>query len=166
MSDGSSKALRVDQGQTVGDVLEVLLEKTHCDGSEDWCLVETQHQLQTGETQLVGSELEEAVAKVLQASSQHLMFKCVVLYVSSQISVPDFEMNDNIIYYVNIYLQRNFRLGPSANHVDQIYICTLFLPLSCTFPWKCKAKGQEDRCFGELGKHFGTKKSAETRIWS
>lgn len=63
MSDGSSKALRVDEGQTVGDVLEVLLEKTHCDGSEDWSLVETQHQLQTGETQLVGSELEEDVGK-------------------------------------------------------------------------------------------------------
>lgn len=72
MSDGSSKALRVDKGQTVGDVLEVLLEKTHCDGSEDWSLTETQHQLQTGET------LEEAAGKV-----QHLMLKCVVLYVRS-----------------------------------------------------------------------------------
>lgn len=79
MSDGSSKALRVDKGQTVGDVLEVLLEKTHCDGSEDWSLVETQHQLQTGETQLV----EGTVGKVVQYSLQHLMFKCVVLYVSS-----------------------------------------------------------------------------------
>lgn len=49
MSDGSSKALRVDEGQTVGDVLEVLAEKTHCDGSMDWSLVETHHQLQTGE---------------------------------------------------------------------------------------------------------------------
>lgn len=49
MSDGSSKALRVDEGQTVGDVLEVLLEKTHCDGSVDWSLIETHHQLQTGE---------------------------------------------------------------------------------------------------------------------
>lgn len=50
----------MDEGQTVGDVLEVLLEKTHCDGSEAWSLVETQHQLQTGETRLVVSELEEA----------------------------------------------------------------------------------------------------------
>lgn len=49
MSDGSSKALRVDEGQTVGDVLEVLMEKTHCDGSVDWSLTETHHQLQTGE---------------------------------------------------------------------------------------------------------------------
>lgn len=47
MSDGSSKALRVDEGQTVGDVLEVLLEKTHCNGSVDWSLIETHHQLQT-----------------------------------------------------------------------------------------------------------------------
>lgn len=70
MSDGSSKALRVDEGQTVGDVLEVLVEKTHCDGSEDWSLIETQPQLQTGETRPVGSQLEEEV--------QHLMFKCVV----------------------------------------------------------------------------------------
>lgn len=68
----------MDEGQTVGDVLEVLQEKTHCDGSEDWSLVETQPQLQTGETQL-----DKAAGRVLQASLQLLKFKCVVLSVSS-----------------------------------------------------------------------------------
>ncbi|KAK2822035.1 hypothetical protein Q5P01_022100 [Channa striata] len=45
MSDGSSKTLMVDERQTVREVLEKLFEKTHCDCSIDWCLCETNPEL-------------------------------------------------------------------------------------------------------------------------
>ncbi|KAL0966847.1 hypothetical protein UPYG_G00300880 [Umbra pygmaea] len=48
LSDGSSKTLMVDERQTVRDVLENLVEKTHCDSScVDWSLCETNPELQT-----------------------------------------------------------------------------------------------------------------------
>lgn len=50
MTDGSSKTLMVDERQTVRDVLDNLFEKTHCDGNVDWCVSETNPELQTGET--------------------------------------------------------------------------------------------------------------------
>uniref|UniRef100_A0A3B3T7N0 Amyloid beta A4 precursor protein-binding family B member 1-interacting protein n=1 Tax=Paramormyrops kingsleyae TaxID=1676925 RepID=A0A3B3T7N0_9TELE len=46
MNDGSSKALMVDEKQTVRDVLDSLLEKTHCQASIDWTLYETNPILQ------------------------------------------------------------------------------------------------------------------------
>lgn len=49
MSDGSSKTLMVDERQTVRKVLDMLFEKTHCDGSIDWSLCETNPELQIGE---------------------------------------------------------------------------------------------------------------------
>lgn len=50
MTDGSTKTLMVDERQTVRDVLDNLFEKTHCDGNVDWCVSETNPELQTGET--------------------------------------------------------------------------------------------------------------------
>lgn len=50
MIDGSSKALMVDEGQTVREVLGKLFEKTHCVYSIDWSLSEINPELQTGET--------------------------------------------------------------------------------------------------------------------
>ncbi|XP_053350299.1 amyloid beta A4 precursor protein-binding family B member 1-interacting protein [Clarias gariepinus] len=47
MTDGSSKTLMVDERQTVRDVLDNLFEKTHCDGNVDWCVSETNPELQT-----------------------------------------------------------------------------------------------------------------------
>ncbi|TTU28029.1 Amyloid beta A4 precursor protein-binding family B member 1-interacting protein [Bagarius yarrelli] len=47
MTDGSSKTLMVDERQTVRDVLDNLFEKTHCDGNVDWCVCETNPELQT-----------------------------------------------------------------------------------------------------------------------
>uniref|UniRef100_A0A4W4E7W1 Amyloid beta A4 precursor protein-binding family B member 1-interacting protein n=1 Tax=Electrophorus electricus TaxID=8005 RepID=A0A4W4E7W1_ELEEL len=47
MTDGSSKTLMVDERQTVRDVIDSLFEKTHCTGSVDWCLCETNPELQT-----------------------------------------------------------------------------------------------------------------------
>ncbi|CAJ1071665.1 amyloid beta A4 precursor protein-binding family B member 1-interacting protein-like [Xyrichtys novacula] len=46
MSDGSSKALMVDEKQTVREVLDKLFEKTYCDCSVDWSLCETSPELQ------------------------------------------------------------------------------------------------------------------------
>lgn len=47
--DGSSKTLMVDERQTVRDVIDNLFEKTHCDCNIDWCVCETNPDLQTGE---------------------------------------------------------------------------------------------------------------------
>ncbi|XP_022518415.2 amyloid beta A4 precursor protein-binding family B member 1-interacting protein [Astyanax mexicanus] len=47
ITDGSSKTLMVDERQTVRDVMDNLFEKTHCDGNVDWCLCETNPELQT-----------------------------------------------------------------------------------------------------------------------
>ncbi|KAM6948748.1 amyloid beta A4 precursor protein-binding family B member 1-interacting protein-like [Aplochiton taeniatus] len=46
MVDGSNKTLMVDEKQTVREVLDNLFEKTHCDRSQDWCLCETNPELQ------------------------------------------------------------------------------------------------------------------------
>ncbi|GAA6107499.1 amyloid beta A4 precursor protein-binding family B member 1-interacting protein, partial [Tachysurus ichikawai] len=47
MTDGSTKTLMVDERQTVRDVLDNLFEKTHCNGNVDWCVCETNPELQT-----------------------------------------------------------------------------------------------------------------------
>lgn len=38
----------VDERQTVGEVLDTLFEKTHCDCGINWSLCETNPELQTG----------------------------------------------------------------------------------------------------------------------
>ncbi|XP_056453216.1 amyloid beta A4 precursor protein-binding family B member 1-interacting protein-like [Gadus chalcogrammus] len=47
MCDGSFKMLLVDERQSVGGVLDVLMEKTHCDRALDWSLCESNPELQT-----------------------------------------------------------------------------------------------------------------------
>uniref|UniRef100_A0A3B3SDF2 Amyloid beta A4 precursor protein-binding family B member 1-interacting protein n=1 Tax=Paramormyrops kingsleyae TaxID=1676925 RepID=A0A3B3SDF2_9TELE len=47
MSDESSKTLMVDERQMVRDVLDNLFEKTHCNCSVDWTLIETNPELNT-----------------------------------------------------------------------------------------------------------------------
>lgn len=49
MSDESSKTMMVDERQTVRQVLDSLLDKSHCGYSPDWSLVETITELQMGE---------------------------------------------------------------------------------------------------------------------
>lgn len=49
MSDESSKTMMVDERQTVRQVLDSLLDKSHCGFSPDWALVETIPELQMGE---------------------------------------------------------------------------------------------------------------------
>ncbi|XP_056467068.1 ras-associated and pleckstrin homology domains-containing protein 1a [Gadus chalcogrammus] len=46
LSDESSKTMMVDERQTVRQVLDNLLDKSHCGFSPDWSLVETIHELQ------------------------------------------------------------------------------------------------------------------------
>uniref|UniRef100_A0A8C7W4V7 Ras association (RalGDS/AF-6) and pleckstrin homology domains 1b n=1 Tax=Oncorhynchus mykiss TaxID=8022 RepID=A0A8C7W4V7_ONCMY len=46
MSDESSKTVMVDERQTVRQVLDSLLDKSHCGYSPDWALVETINELQ------------------------------------------------------------------------------------------------------------------------
>uniref|UniRef100_A0A8C5F3I4 Ras association (RalGDS/AF-6) and pleckstrin homology domains 1b n=1 Tax=Gadus morhua TaxID=8049 RepID=A0A8C5F3I4_GADMO len=46
MSDESSKTMMVDERQTVRQVLDSLLDKSHCGYSPDWALVETINELQ------------------------------------------------------------------------------------------------------------------------
>lgn len=48
MSDESSKTMMVDERQTVRQVLDSLLDKSHCGYSPDWSLVETITELQMG----------------------------------------------------------------------------------------------------------------------
>ncbi|XP_048862079.1 amyloid beta A4 precursor protein-binding family B member 1-interacting protein [Brienomyrus brachyistius] len=47
MSDESSKTLMVDERQMVRDVMDNLFEKTHCNCSVDWTLIETNPELNT-----------------------------------------------------------------------------------------------------------------------
>jgi len=49
MSDESSKTMMVDERQIVRQVLDSLLDKSHCGYSPDWALVETIPELQMGE---------------------------------------------------------------------------------------------------------------------
>lgn len=50
MSDESSKTMMVDERQTVRQVLDSLLDKSHCGYSPDWSLVETITELQMGKS--------------------------------------------------------------------------------------------------------------------
>ncbi|XP_051542791.1 amyloid beta A4 precursor protein-binding family B member 1-interacting protein-like isoform X2 [Myxocyprinus asiaticus] len=47
ITDGGSKTLMVDERQTVREVTDNLFEKTHCDCNVDWCVCETNPDLQT-----------------------------------------------------------------------------------------------------------------------
>ncbi|XP_076146885.1 amyloid beta A4 precursor protein-binding family B member 1-interacting protein [Alosa pseudoharengus] len=75
MSNGSAKTLMVDERQTVRDVLDNLFEKTHCDCNIDWCLYETNPDLQTER----GFEDHENIVEPLSAwtrdSENKVMFR-------------------------------------------------------------------------------------------
>ncbi|KAM8728020.1 amyloid beta A4 precursor protein-binding family B member 1-interacting protein-like isoform 1-T4 [Acanthopagrus schlegelii] len=67
MGDGSSRTIMVDERQTVREVLEKLFEKTHCDGSIDWSLCETNPELQIER----GYEDHEYLVEPLSAWTRH-----------------------------------------------------------------------------------------------
>lgn len=57
MSDESSKTMMVDERQTVRQVLDSLLDKSHCGYSPDWSLVETITELQMGKLAAYSSQI-------------------------------------------------------------------------------------------------------------
>lgn len=63
MSDESSKTMMVDERQTVRQVLDSLLDKSHCGYSPDWSLVETITELQMGKS---GEKLRGVTVCVLR----------------------------------------------------------------------------------------------------
>ncbi|XP_028284399.1 amyloid beta A4 precursor protein-binding family B member 1-interacting protein-like isoform X3 [Parambassis ranga] len=67
MGDGSSKTLMVNERQTVRQVLDKLLEKTHCDSSIDWSVCETNPELQIER----GFEDHEYLVELLCAWTRH-----------------------------------------------------------------------------------------------
>ncbi|KAI5106599.1 amyloid beta A4 precursor protein-binding family B member 1-interacting protein [Silurus meridionalis] len=75
MTDGSAKTLMVDERQTVRDVLDNLFEKTHCDGNVDWCVCETNPELQTER----GFEDHETLVEPLSAWTRDSENKVVFL---------------------------------------------------------------------------------------
>lgn len=67
MSDESSKTMMVDERQTVRQVLDSLLDKSHCGYSPDWSLVETITELQMGKSRAqTGSTTSDSNKHCLQ----------------------------------------------------------------------------------------------------
>lgn len=65
MSDESSKTMMVDERQTVRQVLDSLLDKSHCGYSPDWSLVETITELQMGKLAAYSSPYLSQINTVL-----------------------------------------------------------------------------------------------------
>ena len=75
MSDESSKTMMVDERQSVRQVLDSLLDKSHCGYSPDWALVETITELQMGTAPPLLSHLNIVyglLQSALLAYGQHL----------------------------------------------------------------------------------------------
>uniref|UniRef100_A0A3Q3WXZ3 Amyloid beta A4 precursor protein-binding family B member 1-interacting protein n=1 Tax=Mola mola TaxID=94237 RepID=A0A3Q3WXZ3_MOLML len=75
MSDGSSKALTVDERQTAREVLDKLFEMTHCNRDIDWSLCESNPELQTER----GFEDHEYLVEGLSAWPRHSQNKIYFL---------------------------------------------------------------------------------------
>ncbi|XP_054643066.1 ras-associated and pleckstrin homology domains-containing protein 1a isoform X2 [Dunckerocampus dactyliophorus] len=74
LSDESSKTMMVDERQTVRQVLDSLLEKSHCGYSPDWSLVETIHELQMERVFEDHENLVENLLNWTRDSQNRLMF--------------------------------------------------------------------------------------------
>nr|XP_057938393.1 ras-associated and pleckstrin homology domains-containing protein 1a isoform X2 [Doryrhamphus excisus] len=74
LSDESSKTMMVDERQTVRQVLDSLLEKSHCGYSPDWSLVETIHELQMERIFEDHENLVENLLNWTRDSQNRLMF--------------------------------------------------------------------------------------------
>ncbi|KAF4087768.1 hypothetical protein AMELA_G00074400 [Ameiurus melas] len=75
MTDGSAKTLMVDERQTVRDVLDNLFEKTHCDGNVDWCVSETNPELQTARAFEDHENLVEPLSAWTRDSENKVVFQ-------------------------------------------------------------------------------------------
>ncbi|XP_077946693.1 ras-associated and pleckstrin homology domains-containing protein 1-like isoform X3 [Gasterosteus aculeatus] len=74
LSDESSKTMMVDERQTVRQVLDSLLEKSHCGYSPDWSLVETINELQMERIFEDHENLVENLQNWTRDSQNRLMF--------------------------------------------------------------------------------------------
>nr|XP_033473316.1 ras-associated and pleckstrin homology domains-containing protein 1a isoform X1 [Epinephelus lanceolatus] len=74
LSDESSKTMMVDERQTVRQVLDSLLEKSHCGYSPDWSLVETISELQMERIFEDHENLVENLLNWTRDSQNRLMF--------------------------------------------------------------------------------------------
>uniref|UniRef100_A0A672NSN9 Ras-associated and pleckstrin homology domains-containing protein 1-like n=1 Tax=Sinocyclocheilus grahami TaxID=75366 RepID=A0A672NSN9_SINGR len=74
MSDESSKTMMVDERQTVRQVLDSLLDKSHCGYSPDWALVETIPELQMERIFEDHENLVENLLNWTRDSQNKLMF--------------------------------------------------------------------------------------------
>uniref|UniRef100_A0A3B4URY6 Ras association (RalGDS/AF-6) and pleckstrin homology domains 1 n=1 Tax=Seriola dumerili TaxID=41447 RepID=A0A3B4URY6_SERDU len=74
LSDESSKTMMVDERQTVRQVLDSLLEKSHCGYSPDWSLVETINELQMERIFEDHENLVENLLNWTRDSQNRLMF--------------------------------------------------------------------------------------------
>ncbi|XP_008300701.1 ras-associated and pleckstrin homology domains-containing protein 1a isoform X2 [Stegastes partitus] len=74
LSDESSKTMMVDERQTVRQVLDSLLEKSHCGYSADWSLVETINELQMERIFEDHENLVENLLNWTRDSQNRLMF--------------------------------------------------------------------------------------------
>ncbi|XP_034041722.1 ras-associated and pleckstrin homology domains-containing protein 1a isoform X2 [Thalassophryne amazonica] len=74
LSDESSKTMMVDERQTVRQVLDSLLEKSHCGYSPDWSLVETISELQMERIYEDHENLVENLLNWTRDSQNRLMF--------------------------------------------------------------------------------------------
>ncbi|KAM6946288.1 ras-associated and pleckstrin homology domains-containing protein 1a [Aplochiton taeniatus] len=74
LSDESSKTMMVDERQTVRQVLDSLLDKSHCGFSPDWSLVESIHELQMERIFEDHENLVENLLNWTRDSQNRLMF--------------------------------------------------------------------------------------------
>uniref|UniRef100_A0AAZ3S0B5 Ras association (RalGDS/AF-6) and pleckstrin homology domains 1b n=1 Tax=Oncorhynchus tshawytscha TaxID=74940 RepID=A0AAZ3S0B5_ONCTS len=74
LSDESSKTMMVDERQTVRQVLDSLLDKSHCGFSPDWSLVETINELQMERIFEDHENLVENLQNWTRDSQNRLMF--------------------------------------------------------------------------------------------
>ncbi|KAL0985660.1 hypothetical protein UPYG_G00160140 [Umbra pygmaea] len=74
LSDESSKTMMVDERQTVRQVLDSLLDKSHCGYSSDWSLVETINELQMERIFEDHENLVENLLNWTRDSQNRLMF--------------------------------------------------------------------------------------------
>uniref|UniRef100_A0A3Q1FJG8 Ras association (RalGDS/AF-6) and pleckstrin homology domains 1 n=1 Tax=Acanthochromis polyacanthus TaxID=80966 RepID=A0A3Q1FJG8_9TELE len=86
LSDESSKTMMVDERQTVRQVLDSLLEKSHCGYSADWSLVETINELQMDK---VRQRKWNKLTKIDKKNTTVFVFQ--ECFGGSSVSVPEME---------------------------------------------------------------------------
>lgn len=114
MSDESSKTMMVDERQTVRQVLDSLLDKSHCGYSPDWSLVETITELQMGKWAAATHFILPHPNIRLLLGRQHVqaqLWKCVYL-ISTYI--PCFSLFQNVFLRITRTWWKTYSTGPET----------------------------------------------------